>query len=247
MWTGSVTRTRQSTGVKENAFNLTPFLEQIDYNQESRWRILHLSWGKRPFEALEVGKVDMLLRCGASLMASCVVSYPKHAAVLGILCLGKSTCAPWSYWWPLAVRNGAGSLDRPGRGRPICSLQLHSEPKPELVRKKREIGNEQRAWVDTWVSLSGEACIVRDKTAFTTSPVQCTLNILGRGEKIDREVKGRWIISRHSIIIHSGAVEVMTALTVHPPMSCIHNMSDSQLPEAVTIIGHWPGNKGNAQ
>lgn len=77
-----------------------------------------------------------------------------------------------------------------------------------------------------------------DSKAFTTSPFKCALNIICRGEKIARQVKGRRIISWHSIIIHSGAVEVMTPLTVHLPMSCIHNVSDPQLPHAVTIVGH---------
>lgn len=64
------------------------------------------------------------------------------------------------------------------------------------------------------------------------------MNILSRGKEISREVKRWGVICRHSIIIHGGSIEVVTPLTVRLPMSCIHNMGDSQLPQTVAIISH---------
>lgn len=191
-------------------------------------------------------------------MMPCVVSHPKREAVWGILCLGKSTCALWPYGWLLVGCNGGGSLGRPGRGRQTCSLRLHSGQKPELVKKKKTMRELQKhehdAGISFWIRWLAETPAqshikLSDNKAtrwvFTTSRVKCTLHILSRGKEIAREVKGRWVISRHSIIIHSGAVEVMTPLAVHPPMGCIHHMSDPQLPQTVAIIGHWPVDKGD--
>lgn len=70
--------------------------------------------------------------------------------------------------------------------------------------------------------------------------VERLLNIVSRGEEIWRKVKGRWIISWHSVVVHRGAVEVVTPLTVRPPMSRVHNMADSQFPQTVAFVGHGP-------
>lgn len=193
-------------------------------------------------------KINLQLRCGGLLlMTSRVVSYPKHGAVSGILCWGRSTGAPWPYWWPPTGCDGGGSSGRPGPGRQTCSLRLRSGRKPELLGKERKMkmsGKHEpmagfHCGSNEW-HAERPASELSDNKAFTTSPVECALNIICRGEKIARQVKGRWIISWHSVIIHSGAVEVVTPLTVHLPMSCIYNVSDPQLPQAVAIVGHWP-------
>lgn len=76
--------------------------------------------------------------------------------------------------------------------------------------------------------------------SFTSVTSKCTLDVIGRREKIAWEVKGRRIMCRHSIIIYTWAVEPVTPLTVRAAMSCVHDVSDSQLPQAVAVVGHWP-------
>lgn len=82
-----------------------------------------------------------------------------------------------------------------------------------------------------------------DSKVFTSVTAKCTLDVISRGEKIAGEVKGWRIMCRHSIIIYTWAVEVMTPLTVHAAMSCVHDVSDSQLPQAVAVVGHWPADR----
>lgn len=82
-----------------------------------------------------------------------------------------------------------------------------------------------------------------DSKVFTSVTAKCTLDVISRGEKIAGEVKGRRIMCWHSIIIYTWAIEVMTPLTVHAAMSCVHDVSDSQLPQAVAVVGHWPADR----
>ena len=165
-------------------------------------------------------------------MKSCVVLHPKHKAVWGILCLGKSTCALWPYWSPLARCSGGGSSGRPGRGRQTCSLQLHSGLKLELEEQEVVYSEDKgcgECWIHLWIRwvTCTKLFIKATCWVFTSICGQCVLNILSRGKEIAREVK-RWrVICRDSIIIQSGSIEFMTSLWVHPPMSCIHNMGDS--------------------
>lgn len=66
--------------------------------------------------------------------------------------------------------------------------------------------------------------------ALTAGAVERLLNIVSGGEEIGRKVKGRRIISWHAVVVHRGAVEVTTALTMWAPVSRVHDMADSQFP-----------------
>lgn len=142
MWKGSVIHIRRSSRVKENRFDSISLLKQTNIKVQHLPPLVDiesficLEGEKKACESLEV---RISIQYGISLIAlvmSCVVSYPEHKAVWEILCLGKSTCALWPYWWRLVGCNGGRSLGRPGRERQTCWLQLHSGQKPELVENK---------------------------------------------------------------------------------------------------------------
>lgn len=72
------------------------------------------------------------------------------------------------------------------------------------------------------------------------------MNILSSWKEVARKVKIWWVISGDSIIFHCGSIKVMAPLTVHPPMSCVHNMSNSQLPQTVAVVGNRPEERASS-
>lgn len=59
------------------------------------------------------------------------------------------------------------------------------------------------------------------------------------------EVKCRQVIGRNSKIFDCGSIKVLASLTAQFSMCCIEHMSDTQLPQAKSVVGHKPDSHFN--